>query len=336
MPLIVPAELKKVTQFVRRAEELDGDSSAESRVVAYYCRQYAVQSGIPLAGSSAEAKNCLGQLLSDLETEKKAMAVFSREESKLICRKFADTVFDRADAVDRAGQADKNTARTFYAAATFYEILLQFANKQKQEQEQEMPESDKEEENRRIYCKWKATEILKAVREGRSPTPGGYNRPEDTPTEQTVEQTVEQTAEQALMPSAPTLSTLKNPTMEQSDDEDEDEDEQEGTEVQLSSASISAPPLIVPDIPPPSYNTVNVEQTDETDSDEEVVIPNPPPPPTKKKSKKFQFGTKKKAVSKQVFADAAELTRFAMKALEEKDAELAVERLSQALQILGH
>lgn len=315
-----------MTQFVRRAEELDVDSNAESRVVAYYCRQYAVQSGIPLAGSSAEAKNCLGQLLSDLETEKAAMAVFSREESKLICRKFADTVFDRADAVDRAGQADKNTARTFYAAATFYEILLQFANKE----EQEMEESDKEEENRRIYCKWKATEILKAVREGRSPTPGGYNRPEDTATEQIVEET----AEEAVMPSAPTLSTLKSPTVEQSDDEDE----QEGTEVQLSSVSISAPPLIVPDIPPPSYNTVNVDQTDQTDqseSDEEVVIPNPPPPPTKKKSKKITFGKKKNAVSKQVFADASELTRFAMKALEEKDAELAVERLSQALQILG-
>ena len=324
MPLKIAAELKKVTQFVRRAEELDGDSSAESRVVAYYCRQYAVQSGIPLAGSSAEAKNCLGQLLSDLETEKAAMAVFSREESKLICRKFADTVFDRADAVDRAGQADKNTARTFYAAATFYEILLQFANKE----EEEDTESAKEEDNRRIYCKWKATEILKAIREGRSPTPGGYNRPEDTAMEQTVEETVEE----AVMPTAPTLSTLKNPTMEQSD---EDDDDDEGTEVQLSSASISAPPLIVPDIPPPSYNSVNVTQIDESESDEEVVIPNPPPP-SKKKSKKDLFGKKKKAVSKQVLADASELTRFAMKALEEKDVELAVERLSQALQVLGH
>ena len=324
MPLKIAAELKKVTQFVRRAEELDGDSSAESRVVAYYCRQYAVQSGIPLAGSSAEAKNCLGQLLSDLETEKAAMAVFSREESKLICRKFADTVFDRADAVDRAGQADKNTARTFYAAATFYEILLQFASKE----EEEVTESAKEEDNRRIYCKWKATEILKAIREGRSPTPGGYNRPEDTAMEQTVEETVEE----AVMPTAPTLSTLKNPTMEQSD---EDDDDDEGTEVQLSSASISAPPLIVPDIPPPSYNSVNVTQIDESESDEEVVIPNPPPP-SKKKSKKDLFGKKKKAVSKQVLADASELTRFAMKALEEKDVELAVERLSQALQVLGH
>ena len=40
MALSIPAELKRITQFVRRAEELDGDRSrAESRLVAYYCRQ---------------------------------------------------------------------------------------------------------------------------------------------------------------------------------------------------------------------------------------------------------------------------------------------------------
>ena len=40
MSLKIPPELKKVTQYIRRAEELDKEQTKpESRLVAYYCRQ---------------------------------------------------------------------------------------------------------------------------------------------------------------------------------------------------------------------------------------------------------------------------------------------------------
>ena len=123
----IPPELKKVTPYVRRAEELDRDkTNPESRLVAYYCRQYAVHTGIPLAQSSPHAKQCLGSILGELETEKEAMSNFTRDESKYLCRKFADGIFDKADGEDRMGMATKNTAKTFYAAASFYEILQLF------------------------------------------------------------------------------------------------------------------------------------------------------------------------------------------------------------------
>lgn len=176
MPLNIPPELKKITQFIRRAEELDRDkSSPESRVVAYYCRQHAVSQGIPLA-TSALGKKCLGEILNTLETEKKAMSVFTKGESKLICRKFADKIFDNADYADRFGNADKNTAKSFYAAATFYEILQQFYPPSRDDDDDETEKSPDqvEEDRKRVYCKWKATEILKAIKEGRKPTPGGY------------------------------------------------------------------------------------------------------------------------------------------------------------------
>lgn len=38
------------------------------------------------------------------------------------CENFACTIFERADKVDRAGRADKNTAMTFYAASVFIEV----------------------------------------------------------------------------------------------------------------------------------------------------------------------------------------------------------------------
>ena len=193
----LPPSLKKINVFLKRAEELDRDkSNAESRVMAYNCRQYAVQIGIPLVSSSsssadndngAAAKASLGNLLTTLENEKRAMSVFSKSEHWKICRKVADRVFEKADAEDRAGVANKGTARSFYAAGTFYEILQQFHNdeiKNKDgaelnEDEASVVEHIDEENQRRIYCKWKATDILTALKEGRTPTPGGYQREQE-------------------------------------------------------------------------------------------------------------------------------------------------------------
>jgi vacuolar protein sorting-associated protein VTA1 len=136
MPLALPPELKKVTPYIRRAEELDRDkANAESRLVAYYCRQYAVHSGISLAQSPA-SKTALGSILNDLEKEKVAMSAFTREESKFLCTQFAMKIFQKADAEDRAGQAGKNTAKSFYAAASFMEILQQFYTDEDESEEE--------------------------------------------------------------------------------------------------------------------------------------------------------------------------------------------------------
>ena len=43
----------------------------------------------------------------------------------------------------------------------FFDVLRQFGS------------PDEEMDRRRIYCKWKASQILKAIKEGKTPTPGG-------------------------------------------------------------------------------------------------------------------------------------------------------------------
>ena len=63
---------------------------------------------------------------------------------------------------DQLGVWDKNTARTFYAAGVFYDVMQQFKGLLG-------PEIEK----KRKYCKWKATDILTALKEGRAPTQGG-------------------------------------------------------------------------------------------------------------------------------------------------------------------
>jgi vacuolar protein sorting-associated protein VTA1 len=322
MPLVLPAELKKITPFIRRAEELDRDkANAESRLVAYYCRQYAVHTGISLAQSPA-SKTALGTILNDLEKEKVPMSAFTREESKFLCTQFAEKIFQKADAEDRAGLAGKNTAKSFYAAASFIEILQQFYTDDDESEERE------EERKRIVYSKWKATEILKAIKEGREPTPGGYGeQTDDAPIDVNEEPLPPPPAFTPSMQS-PALSTQVSGRIPIAPPEPEDE---EGTEVPYD---IGPPPAY----PPPSSPTTDVSR--------EVFVPLPPPvpppapaSPAKKTNNIFAaFGKsngKGSSATKQQLADATELTRFALAALESKDADLAATRLQQALQALG-
>jgi vacuolar protein sorting-associated protein VTA1 len=343
MPLAIPDELKKIQPVVRRAEELDRDKvNPESRIVAYYCRQYAVHTGIPLAGSSAGAKTCLGHLLEQLEGEKEAMSQFTREEAAFLCRKFATDIFDKADFEDREGKANKNTAKTFYAAATFLQILEQFYS----------PDAAESADNRArdrkkiLYAKWKATDILNALKEGREPTPGAYDPDEDAPgSEEEAEdeegkpadKTDDQTnGHEALPPAAPFVPPAAPTT-------------------RIVPAPVPPPPPYVPPsddeemAPPPAY------PASDDDKDEPMTFSVPPPedpvpppkfsPPPRRipapvpPSSLFTVSNKGSKshgnVSKAQLADATELTRFAMAALEDKDVELAAERLQHALKCLG-
>ncbi|KAL3941015.1 MAG: hypothetical protein SGBAC_004556 [Bacillariaceae sp.] len=347
MALSIPAELKKITPYIRRAEELDRDkSNAESRLVAYYCRQYAVHNGIEFAQSDA-GKNCLGEILGALEVEKEAMDSFTRDEAKFLCSSFADKIFSKADTDDRNNQATKNTAKTFYAAASFLEMLQQFY------QDDDDSEECLEIKEKSKYAKWKATDILKAIKEGREPTPGGYGEnlaEEEAPVAENEIETKEKEA-------------LEIPVVETASDDGEEED---------AAPVVQVPPPVVPLAPPADKDKDSYEISGlpppppyPTGADLPEILPppaaaplrppmtftppaTPPPmpvpaptrsvaqPATVKKPSMFGMGAANgKKVSKAQFADAKELTQFAMAALEDKNADLAAERLAQALQALG-
>jgi vacuolar protein sorting-associated protein VTA1 len=342
MPLSIPPELKKITPYVRRAEELDRDKgNPESRLVAFYCRQYAVHSGISLATSSV-GKTCLGELLGNLEGEKVAMDSFTRDEAKFLCSKFANKVFDRADLDDRTGESTRDTAKTFYAAASFLEILNQFYKDD--DESEEVGEIKK----RGIYAKWKATDILKAIKEGRPPTSGGYG--EEAAEEEEEEEEEEEGGKESTGP--PNVETVSDdedaqpepepePMVRPPPVEDEEESEDEGTEVALSPPPaypfepMASPPAAAPVVykPPLTFNPPAAAPPMPAPP---TAKPKPPSESPKKSSGFFGIGgKKKKKVSKADIADAMELTQFAMAALEDKNADLAGERLQQALQALG-
>lgn len=76
--------------------------------------------GLGLESRSPQIDGVLKALLSKLEKEKTTISL--GEGDSQYCENFAITVFTRADKVDRAGCADKNTAMTFYAASIFFEV----------------------------------------------------------------------------------------------------------------------------------------------------------------------------------------------------------------------
>ena len=151
-------ECKPVLPYLQRAQEMEKHDS----VVAYYCRLYALELGMKLPSRGEELRGLIGAVMKQLEADKAAGRGpgGSREEDQLHVEGFAQQIFAKADKVDRAGCATVNTARSFYAAAIFFEVLGVFGA------------VDEEVQHMQKYAAWKAADIQKAIREGRKPAVG--------------------------------------------------------------------------------------------------------------------------------------------------------------------
>ncbi|KAK3132283.1 hypothetical protein QOZ80_6AG0518890 [Eleusine coracana subsp. coracana] len=147
---------KGLLPYLQRADELQ----KHEPLVAYYCRLYAMEKGlrIPQKERTKTTNSILISLINQLEKDKKSLTL--GPDDNLHVEGFALNVFAKADKQDRAGRADINTAKTFYAASIFFEILNQFGELQ--------PEI----EQKQKYAIWKAAEIRKAIKEGRKPEAG--------------------------------------------------------------------------------------------------------------------------------------------------------------------
>ncbi|KAK4278426.1 hypothetical protein QN277_016274 [Acacia crassicarpa] len=149
-----PAKL--LLPYLQRADELQ----KHEPLVAYYCRLYAMERGlkIPQSERTKTTNALLVSLMNQLEKDKKSIKL--EPDDSLHLEGFALNVFAKADKQDRAGRSDLSTAKTFYAASIFFEILNQFGPLQ--------PDL----EQKQKYAAWKAADIRKALKEGRKPIAG--------------------------------------------------------------------------------------------------------------------------------------------------------------------
>ncbi|CAO3591262.1 unnamed protein product [Absidia cylindrospora] len=157
----IPEELKYLAPYIQRGQELN----SREPIIAYYAHYYAVKLAISRGPSNQVTNAYLSHLLDALEQQKQALGVDNEAiKDDLVgyahVENFALKVFLSADNEDRSGQASKKTAKTFLAASVFLELLKTFGD------------LDAEVEAKIKYAKWKAADIIKALREGRVPTPG--------------------------------------------------------------------------------------------------------------------------------------------------------------------
>mmetsp|Transcript_33149 Transcript_33149/g.51403 ORF Transcript_33149/g.51403 Transcript_33149/m.51403 type:complete len:502 (+) Transcript_33149:3-1508(+) len=154
----VPPSLKALKPYLQHAKQ----TQKVDPLIAYYCKYYAATLGIEANPTDPQDKKFLYSLLDQLEAEKQPIkGLLSDPENQApYVTRFCTKIFDKADSEDRAGNATKATARTFYAASIFFNTLRQFG------------ELDPEVQEMLKYSKWKAADITTALREGRKPVPG--------------------------------------------------------------------------------------------------------------------------------------------------------------------
>ncbi|KAJ2694535.1 hypothetical protein GGH99_000635 [Coemansia sp. RSA 1285] len=164
----LPDELRDLAPYLQRAHEV----AKVDPVVSYFSKYYAVRVGITGGGSSSgsggdrtstkESQAYLAGLMDQLEDEKKRLGADEsmRDDGAASrhCATFALRVFAKADTEDREMRATRTTARNFIVASQFLQIVAAFG-----------PLPDDVAEKIR-YAKWRAAEILRAIREGRQPS----------------------------------------------------------------------------------------------------------------------------------------------------------------------
>ncbi|KZT05846.1 DUF605-domain-containing protein [Laetiporus sulphureus 93-53] len=163
----VPPELKSISPYLQRAEEL----ASQDAVVAYWCACYAAQLGIAAKAKEPASRKFLFDLLDILEKMKAQMssndAIEDEAAASAYVENFALKLFTMADNEDRRGEATRKTAKKFLVAANFFEVLRTF-----DKPGSSSTPTDNSNEDKIRYAKWKAADIAKAFREGRKPTPG--------------------------------------------------------------------------------------------------------------------------------------------------------------------
>lgn len=165
--LKVPNPLKTIQQYLAVALKHD----ARDKVVSYWCRLYALQTGLKLSTKTSEETNFLMKLMDWLETTKKEMhdneAITNDVAAQAHLENWALKLFLYADKNDRAANFSKNVIQSFYTAKILYDVLTLFG------------ELSVEAAQNRKYAQWKATYINNCLTNGETPMPGPMKEMDD-------------------------------------------------------------------------------------------------------------------------------------------------------------
>lgn len=162
-----PPQLRAVQHYLRTAQEHE----KRDPVVAYYCRLYAMQTGMKLDSKTPECRKFLVKLMDQLETMKKELSDNDSITQEVVgnahIENYALKMFLYADNEDRAGRFHKNMIKSFYSASLLLDVLSVFG------------ELSDENIQHRKYARWKATYIHNCLKNGETPQAGPIGMDED-------------------------------------------------------------------------------------------------------------------------------------------------------------
>ncbi|OAA40707.1 hypothetical protein NOR_05795 [Metarhizium rileyi] len=158
-PLPPPLKIPEVSRFINRANQLRTIKPA----IAYWCEYHAVNQ-IVTKSLHTNDDDCFAYtkaLIERLEATKAERAedeaIVDNTVGQAYVEQFAQETFGRAERVLRANKVTRQTADTFDAAATFFDLSHEWGT----------PDPDVLKKIK--FAKWNAARILKAIREGKDP-----------------------------------------------------------------------------------------------------------------------------------------------------------------------
>ncbi|KOX67716.1 Vacuolar protein sorting-associated protein VTA1 like protein [Melipona quadrifasciata] len=156
----IPLPLKSIQHYLKIASNHD----QRDPVVSYWCRLYALQTGLKLSTKTPKETNFLMKLMDWLETTKKELhdneAITNDIAAQAHLENWALKLFLFADKNDRAGNFGKNVVQSFFTAGLLYDVLTVFG------------ELNEEATQNRKYAKWKAAYIHNCIKNNETPVPG--------------------------------------------------------------------------------------------------------------------------------------------------------------------
>ncbi|KAM7395853.1 hypothetical protein PAMA_007232 [Pampus argenteus] len=165
--MALPAQLRAIQHHLRTANEHE----KRDPVVAYYCRLYAMQTGMKLDSKTPECRKFLIKLMDQLEMMKKELSDSDSISQEVVgnahIENYALKMFLYADNEDRAGRFHKNMIKSFYTASLLLDVLSVFG------------EMSEENIQHRKYARWKATYIHNCLKNGETPQSGPIGMDED-------------------------------------------------------------------------------------------------------------------------------------------------------------
>ncbi|KAJ8105807.1 hypothetical protein ONZ43_g7276 [Nemania bipapillata] len=171
----IPAKLKSagITPFMVRATQLE----TIKPVISYWCYYWAVQQILKKQLHSADGE-CLEfttTIMDKLEQMKTDQAgndaILNDVTGQAYVEQFAQETFERALRPLKANRVTQQTATTFEASATFFQLVNIWGQ----------PEPEVVEKIR--YAKWNAARILRALRDGKDPNESNPKLDEPNPEE---------------------------------------------------------------------------------------------------------------------------------------------------------